>query len=123
MQRSLQLSRRRELGIELGRGFERIGHRGIVVGLVRLRPLAAQIERDERVDLAGVRDRFDVAELLAARGIDRAAHARAVIGFDALQVVADQLRGGELASEDRAVNVGDGGFLQVKPARAPGARP
>ena len=83
VQRPDELARGRELGVEVGRDLERIGHRRVFVGGVRhAARLAlveapfrasrrAQIQRLQRVDLAGVRDRLD-----RARGSPRAPRRR-----------------------------------------------
>ena len=114
MQRALEPAGARELGVERLGGLQRIGHGGIVVGGVGLRALAAQVERDEGVEPAGVLDRLDVAELEAGGRIDGAFDAGPVIGRDALEVVVDQLRRRQLSRQDRPVDVGDGRFLDLE---------
>ena len=91
MQRPDQLAGSGEFRIELGRGFQGVGHVGIGVdrirhaarltfieapGFARCRP---QIQRAERVDALGVRNRFDRSEDPL-----RLFDPRAVIRFDAL---------------------------------------
>jgi len=67
----------RELGIEWRAATSRrIRHVGITVGAIGLRPLAAHIEGDESVELAGAFPGLDVAKLEAGRRIDRAVDAR-----------------------------------------------
>ena len=114
VQRPLETAGAGELGVERPRLFERVGHVGIAVGGIGLRALATQVEGDERIDLASVLDRLDIAELKASGGIDRTLHAGAVIGGDAFEVLVDQLGRGELTRQHRAVHVGDGRFLRLE---------
>jgi hypothetical protein len=123
VQRALELAGLGELGVERLRHFERIGHRGIVIGRVSLRALTPKIERYQRAELARLLDRLDVSEQITGCWIDRPFHAGAVIGFDTLQIQVHQLRGVDLPRLNRAVDVDDCRFFEIKFLRRRQRRP
>jgi hypothetical protein len=114
MQRPLEPPGAPELRVELLCDFQCIGHGRVAVSAVGLRPLAALIDGDESVELPGILDRLDIAELKARHGIDCALYAGAVIGRDALEIVVHELACGELARHDGAMHIGDGRLLQTE---------
>src|SRR5205823_3454 len=67
VQWSLEATGARELDVELLCDLDGVGHGRVAVGAVGLRALAAQIDGHESVELPGILDRLDVAEL-EARG-------------------------------------------------------
>src|SRR5262249_25720701 len=62
VQRALELAGLGKLGVERLCHFERIGHRGIVIGRVSLRALTPKIERYQRAELACLLYRPDGSE-------------------------------------------------------------
>ena len=122
VQRADELAGPRELGILLRGNLERIGHAGIVVVRIghaarlafveapfgaRRRP---QIQRRERVDLAGVRNRLHAGAENAVRLLD----ARAVVRLDTGEITLHDLDGGDLLREDRLLDLVDRCFLDAK---------
>ena len=103
VQRADERAGPRELPILRRRGLERVGHVRGAVGRVgqaaRLARIEAprrasrrpQVQRRQRVDLPGVRNRRDRSED-ALRLVD----ARAVVGLDALQIQLDEAARGDL---------------------------
>ncbi len=118
MQGALELTGAGEFFVQPTRGFERIGNRGIVVDEIGAGALAADVERHDGAELAGILDRLDVAEHEAGRGIDRSFDALSVIGFDPLEIEADQLRRRQFPGKDRAVNVGNGCLFEMERRRS-----
>src|SRR5262245_25309357 len=86
-------------------------------------PLTPKIERYQRAELARLLDRLDVSEQITGCAIDRAFHAGAVIGFDTLQIQVHQLRGVDLPRLNRAVDVDDCRFFEIKFLRRRQRRP
>lgn len=82
VERSLEAPGARELGVERGGHIERVRHVRIVVGLVRFRPPAAQVQRHQRIHFAYVLDRLHFAEQEAGGGIHKPVHAGPVIDLD-----------------------------------------
>ena len=117
MQRPDEISGAGKVIVLHPRGFERVEHLRVVIGAVRLRALAADVERHIGVDLSGVLNRGYFAEHEAGRRIDLAFDAGAVIGLDALEIEVDELHGRDLTGADRTVYVGDGGFLKMEAGR------
>jgi hypothetical protein len=114
MQRTFELAAASEISIQHPSGFQCIRHAGIGVRGIRLGPLAADVDRDDGIELSGVFNRLDVAELQAGRGIDGAPDAGAVVHLDALEVSVDQLCRSQLPRQDCAVHVGNGGLFDLK---------
>ena len=117
MQRPDEISGAGKVIVLRPRSFERVEHLRVVIGAVRLRALAADVERHIGVDLSGVLNRGYFAEHEAGRRIDLAFDAGAVIGLDALEIEIDELRGRDLTGADRAMYVGNGPFLKVEGRR------
>jgi hypothetical protein len=124
VERADQLARLRELRVERRRHLEGVGHVRVVVDHVRLAArlagietprrarLRPQVQRHQRVELAGVRDDRDRTE--DPVGL---IHASPVVRLDALEIHRHELGGGELTSDDRLLDLGDRRLLEVKRAR------
>jgi hypothetical protein len=90
------------------------------VGGIGVGALASDIEGHEGADLAGARDRLDIAEHEAS-AIRLAFDALSVIGVDSLKVETDKRRRRQFLGQDGAMDVGDRRLLEMKRAR--GNRP
>jgi hypothetical protein len=86
-----KFSRPRKFPIKLLCGFERVGQGRIAVDGICCRPSAPDIQSHQCIDLAGIRDRRDIAELQPGGRVAGTCHALAVVGIDALEVKINQL--------------------------------
>jgi hypothetical protein len=124
VQRAGQPAGAREVAILRRGNFERIGHRRAVVGLIRQRPRLARVEAPrrprrgaqvqgrQRVDLPGIADGGDRPEDAL-----RLVHARTVVGLHPAQIELDEADRRNLSGLNGALDIGDGGVLQMEPGR------
>ena len=115
---------RANLGVELPRVIKSIWNAWIIGTGVRALHSFGETQRDpfiflqvrgnERIDLPGVWDRRDIAELQSGSGINSALDASPAVSLNAREIEIHQLRNRDLLCPDRSVDLGDGRLLEPK---------